>query len=202
MKKFIILLLAFFPLLTHAQIGIKAGLNFANVTKADDINSSSRTGYHAGIFLAGSFKSIIGSRTELLYSRQGYDFSTNMNTGKVNLDYILLPQFIAINITPIVQLQAGGQVAYLLNAEVDSTSSTGNSSADKIIDLVNRFDFGLGGGVEVHPVKMIVAGVRLNLSLGRLFKEPEPGEQYSFIPDLDAKNNLFQIYAGMRFGAD
>jgi len=43
-------------------------------------------------------------------------------------------------------------------------------------------------------------GVRLNLSFGKLYKEPEPGEEYSFIPDINAKNNLFQIYAGYKFG--
>jgi hypothetical protein len=201
MKNAIILFLFIIPALSHAQLGVKAGLNFANVTKADDINSSTRTGFHAGLFF-GSKKNILSSRTELLYSRQGYDFSTNTNTGNVNLDYIILPQFLAINITPLVQIQAGGQIAYLINAEVDSTSTTGNPSADKILNLVNRIDVGLGGGVEVHPIQMLVVGARINLSLGRLFKEPEPGETYSFIPDLDAKNNLFQIYAGVRFGKD
>jgi hypothetical protein len=202
MKKFIICLLVLIPFLSHAQLGVKAGLNFANVTNADDINSGTKTGYHAGVFFTGSFKNILGSRSELLFSRQGYDFSTNTNTGVVNLDYLILPQFLVINITPLVQVQAGGQIAYLLNAEVDSTSSTGNQSADKILNYVNRIDVGLGGGVEVHPVKKLVAGARINLSLGRLFKEPEPGEQYSFIPELDAKNNLFQLYAGIRFGKD
>ena len=201
MKNAIILFFFIIPAVTHAQLGFKAGLNFANVTKADDINSSTRTGYHLGLFF-GSNKNILSSRTELLYSRQGYEFSTNTNTGNVNLDYIILPQFLAINITPLVQIQAGGQIAYLLNAEVDSTSSTGNQSADKILNLVNRIDVGLGGGVEVHPIQMLAIGLRINLSLGRLFKEPEPGETYSFIPDLDAKNNLFQIYAGVRFGKD
>ena len=54
--------------------------------------------------------------------------------------------------------------------------------------------------MEVHPLKMLVGGVRVNFSLGKLFKIPEPGKEYSFIPSVDAKSNLFQIYAGLRFG--
>jgi len=199
MKKIIICILVFSPLFLFAQFGVKAGLNFANITNANEINASSRTGFHVGLFMAGSSKSIFSSRTELLYSRQGYNFSTHVN-GKVELDYLMLPQFMAINITKFVQLQVGAQIAYLLNAKVDSTASTGNPTADNILKFYKRFDYGLGGGIEVHPINALLVGVRLNLSFGQLYKEPEPGEEYSFIPDINAKNNLFQIYAGYKFG--
>lgn len=202
MKNILIVLLLIIPSLTFAQLGIKAGLNFANVTNASSINAGTRTGYHLGIFFAGSSKSILSSRTEMLYSRQGYNFSTNENTGTVDLSYLMLPQLMAINITKFVQLQVGAQISYLLNAKVDSTNNTGIPSADKVLDLFNRIDYGFAGGVEVHPVKMVVAGVRLNISLGKLYKEPAPGEQYNFIPDINMRNNLFQLYAGLKFGGD
>jgi hypothetical protein len=87
MKKIVLLmsLMTLFSLITQAQksgadsskknksskLGIKAGLNFANVTKASSINTSSQTGFHAGLFFGGGSKSILGSRTELMYSQQG-----------------------------------------------------------------------------------------------------------------------------------
>lgn len=202
MKNIFIFLLLIIPSFTFAQLGFKAGLNFANVTNASSINAGTRTGYHLGILFAGSSKSILSSRTEMLYSRQGYNFSQNENTGTVDLSYLMFPQLLAINVTKFVQLQIGAQVSYLLNAKVDSTMSTGNPSADKVINLFNRFDYGFAGGIEVHPVKMVVAGARLNISLGNLYKEPEPGEQYNFIPDINMRNNLFQLYAGLKFGGD
>lgn len=195
-----LVLLIVSPCLLSAQLGIKAGLNFANITNASSINSSTRTGYHAGVFFATPSLLILGSRTELLFSRQGYNYSTNENTGNVNLDYILLPQMLAINITPLFQVQAGGQLAYLLNAEIDSTNSTGNITIDQALDLYNRLDFAVAGGLEFRPVKMLIVGARMNISLGRLYKKSEEGQGYSFLPDIDAKNNLFQLYAGMRFG--
>lgn len=191
-----------FPCCLFAQFGIKGGLNFANVTKVSSINNSSRSGFHAGIFLAPPSKSILGSRTELLFSRQGYDYKTNTNTGNVNLDYIMMPQYMAINITKYFQIQVGAQMAYLVSAKVDSSSSGSSSTENNIMDLYNRFDYGYGGGIEVHPIKGLLVGARVNISLGNLYKTPEPGQQPSFIPKVDVKNNLFQIFAGWKFGKE
>jgi hypothetical protein len=153
-----------------------------------------------GVFLAPSSKGVIGSRTELIFSRQGYNYKTNTNTGNVNLDYILLPQFMAINITKYVQVQVGAQMAFLVNAKADSSTSGTSSSGNKIMDMYNRFDYGFGGGIEIHPVKGLLIGARMNISLGNLYKEPQPGQQPSFIPAVDVKNNVFQVFAGWRFG--
>jgi len=204
MKKLILYAMLLSPCSLVAQIGIKAGVNFANVTNASDINSGSQTGFHGGIFLAPPSKGLISSRTELLFSRQGYDYHTNTNTGNVNLDYIMLPQFMAFNITKFVQLQVGFQMAYLVSAKADSTTSSGESGAyGDIMELYNRFDYGLGGGVEVHPVSGLLVGARFNVSFGDLYKDPSSyatGEVPSFIPKVDVKNNVFQLFVGWRFG--
>ena len=105
-------------------IGIKGGLNFANITKAKDIGRSSKTGFIAGAFFSPASKKIISPRTELLFSRQGYHFKTNTSTGAVDLNYLILPQLMGINITRFVQLQIGGQMPYLLNATADSTGTS------------------------------------------------------------------------------
>lgn len=182
--------------------GIKGGMNFANVSNASSINSSNTTGFVVGLFLAPPSKSIISSRTELLFSKQGYNFKSGTNTGTVNLNYLILPQLMGINITKYVQLQIGGQMAYLLNAKADSTSpSTGNETADKMMDYYNRFDFGAAGGLEVYPIKNLLIGARLNISFGQLYKNPEDyqGTTPNFFPSVDAKNNVLQLYLGLRF---
>jgi len=203
MKKTIIFVLFFSPFFVHAQIGIKAGLNFANVSKASSINNSSRSGFHVGLFLAPASKRIISSRTELIFSRQGYNYKSGTNTGNVNLDYIMLPQYMSINITKYFSIQFGGQMAYLLNAKVDSSNGgSGSGSGNQIMDLYNRIDYGYGGGIEIHPVMGLIIGARANISLGNLYKMPEPGQQPSFIPKVDVKNNVFQIFAGWKFGGN
>src|SRR5258708_49620 len=129
-------------------LGIKAGLNFTNITSASSISNSSETGYQVGLFLDPSSSSVLGSRTELLYSHQAYNFSTGTTTGKNYLDYIMLAQLMAINITHFVQIQIGTQIGYLLSAKSDSNKvSTGNAQADKALDYYNRVDFGFSGGL-------------------------------------------------------
>jgi opacity protein-like surface antigen len=203
MKPLIPVLLAacVLPILSYSQFGVKAGVNFAKVTKASNINADNTAGFHAGVFLAPQSKGVLGFRTELIYSRQGYDFKSGTTTGSVKLDYILLPQLMQINITKYVSLQVGAQMAFLLNAKADSSKpSTGNAQADEIIDLMNRFDYGAAAGVEFHPFKGILLGARYNISFGNLYKDPSAvATRPVFFPEVDAKNNVVQVFAGYRF---
>ncbi|HZZ75360.1 MAG TPA: porin family protein [Puia sp.] len=187
--------------------GIKAGLNFTNVTSASSVSNSSETGYHVGLFLDPSSKSILGSRTELLYSHQAYNFANGNTTGTNYLDYIMLAQLMVINITHFFQIQVGTQIGYLLSAKTDSNKvSTGYAQADAALSYYNRFIFGFSGGLEVRPFMGIIAGARYNLSLTNLYKIPDVNSSSqtppSFIPstsDVNFKNNLIQVYVGYRF---
>jgi hypothetical protein len=187
-------------------LGIKVGLNFTNITSASSISNSSETGYQVGLFLDPSTKSILGSRTELVFSHQGYNYATGQTTGKVFLNYIMLAQLMSINITHFFQIQLGTQIAYLTSAKVDSNQqSTGYAPADAILDYYNRFDFGFSAGLEVRPFMGILVGARYNLSLTNLYKIPTSTSTQtppSYIPstsDINFKNNLVQVYVGYRF---
>src|SRR5207344_1288338 len=123
MKRIIFFLLFASPSCVFAQFGLKAGLNFANVTNVSSINNSSSTGFNIGVFFGTSNKKVIGSKTELVFSRQGYNYKTQTNTGKVDLDYIMLPTYLCINISKYFQIQVGMQFGYLLNAKADSSTN-------------------------------------------------------------------------------
>jgi hypothetical protein len=199
----ILMLLGVAPLLLFTQIGLKGGINFATISKNSSINSSSRFGFHVGVLFSSSSKRIINSRTELIFSQQGYNYKTAANTGNVNLNYILLPQYMSINITKYFFIQLGGQMAYLLNAKADSSAGNGNGSPyGNILNYYNKFDFGYGGGVEIHPWKALLIGARVNISLGNLYKDIDgtsPNAAPSFIPKVAIKSNLFQVFAGWQF---
>jgi Outer membrane protein beta-barrel domain len=205
MKKLLLLLVitAGAALLCPAQlrVGFKAGLNFANVTNASAINNTNRTGFMAGGFISPRIGAI-GYRSELIFSRQGYNFKTNTNTGNVNLDYILLPQLLTLNLGKLITLQAGGQVAFLLNAGVDS-SGTGGGTGTPYADLIkyfNRVDFGAAFGAELNPYKGLMLGVRYNISLGNALSGFTASPTPNFIPNVDLKNNVVQVYAGWKLG--
>jgi hypothetical protein len=186
-------------------IGIKAGLNFANVRNTGSVNTSNQTGFMGGVFFAPPTGGVIGYRSELIYSRQGYNFATQSNTGNVNLDYLIMPHLMAINITKFLQLQFGGQIAILLNAKQDSVkTSTPNPYGGNVMDMYNKFDYGFGGGVEIHPVKGLIIGARLNVSMANMYKDPASfmtggGMGQSPIPKIEAKNNVLQLSAGYIF---
>ncbi len=201
MKKSILSLLMIVPCYLFAQIGIKAGVNFAQVSNSSDINSSNKSGFHVGLFLAPASKKILSSRTELLFSRQGYDYKSGTKTGDVDLDYIQMGQLMSINITKFFSLMFGAQTAYLISAQVDSGNSTGtgNPGYDKILDLYNRVDYGYAVGVEVHPVMGLIIGARYNVSLAKVYKDVQSFQRPSFSSE-DAKNNVVQLSVGWRFG--
>jgi hypothetical protein len=193
------LLWFFLPFSAEAQIsiGAKGGLNFVNVTDPAGINASSRSGYIIGGFISPKPKKLIGFRSEIILSRQGYDYQSNTNTGTVNLDYLLLPQLITFNFTKRFEVHLGGQAAFLMNAAVDSAGSNGNGS---LFDYFNRFDYGLAGGVQVAPFKGLFLGARMNVSLQDMNKTlPLGGNNPNFIPKEFIKNNVLQLYAGWRF---
>ncbi|HEY8967634.1 MAG TPA: porin family protein [Puia sp.] len=182
-------------------IGIKAGLNFANVTNASSINSSTRAGFHVGAFFSTDPKKILGSHTELLYSRHGFNYKNDTVNGSVNLDYLMFTQMIAINITKYFQIQLGGTTSYLLNVKADSSRySTGNASADKLLSYYNRFDYGFAGGIEIHPIAGLLIGARYCLSFANLYKQSSFTGTGSFtMPSVNFKNNVVQLSVGYRF---
>ena len=201
MKGIIFCMLMCAPCVLIAQIGIKAGFNYAKVSKASDINSSSKSGYHAGFFLAPVSKQITSSRTEILFSRQGYNYKTSTNTGEVNLDYIQAGQLMSINLTRYLSLMFGAQTAYLISAKVDSSNGGNNSGnyAGNMMDLYNRLDYGYAVGVEVHPISGLIIGARYNVSLGKIYEDVQTGQRPSFTSE-DAKNNVIQLSVGWRLG--
>src|SRR2546423_6292844 len=161
-------------------LGLKAGYNFAKVTNASSVNASTRSGSHAGIFYSpgSNSKQVMGYRSELIYSKQGYDFKNGTTSGKVDLDYIIMPHLMTISISKYFQLQLGAQMAFLLNAKADSSANGGSTNPYRpVMDYYNRFDYGFAGGVEIHPVAGLLIGARLNISLADLYKQPE-GNMY------------------------
>jgi hypothetical protein len=219
----IAILLLFAPFLTLAQqdttahktkpphhmigLGLRAGLNFANVSNASDLNASSQTGYHVGVFFSPPGK-VLAPYTELVFSRQGYNAATGeINTG-VKLDYLYFQQLMAINITKYFQIQLGAYTGYLLNAKRDTSSnsnqalldSAGYGSYGSLLSYFNRFDYGVTGGIEIHPIAGLLVGARYNYSFNSLYKQDLTTQTGSASgPSFNPKNNVIQVFLGYRF---
>jgi Outer membrane protein beta-barrel domain len=191
-------IILFFNTTASSQFGIKAGYNYVNVSGPGSINTDSRSGFMIGSFFGPRTKKLFGFRSEFILSRQGYDYKTATNTGNVNLDYLLLPQLLTLNFTKKFEVHAGGQIAFLLNAGVDSTGGSNNNGS--LLSYFNRIDYGLIGGAQVSPFSGLFIGARINVSMKSITREQPVGSSTpSFIPKVDLRNNVVQLYAGWRF---
>jgi hypothetical protein len=187
------------------KIGIKAGYNFAKVTgSTPNFSPKSNNGFMVAGFFAPQSKGM-GYRTELIFSRQGFSFDESGKMQNVSQDYIYMPHLTTFTIAKKVQLQAGGQIGYLLNAK---KTSTNESSSEAVTEYMNRFDYGVAGGIEIYPFKGLLIGGRYNVSLGNIYKtsaysnsSPTPMPYpLPFNPEeIKGKNAVVQFFVGYRF---
>jgi hypothetical protein len=181
------------------KIGLKFGYNWSYLSgTAQGFSKDSKTGFMAGAFFAPPSKGL-GYRSEIVFSRQGYSFDNGGKNTDVLNDYIYLPQLTTFTIAKKIQIQAGGQIGFLLNAQ-----KTTNAKDTSIISAMNRIDYGFAGGIEVYPFKGLIIGGRYNLGLGKLYKKYEQGSTtpypLPFNPDnTNFKNGVVQLFIGYKF---
>ncbi len=179
------------------KLGIKAGYNWSYITgSSEGFKKENNNGFMMGAFYAPASKGF-GFRTEIVFSRQGYSFDNGGQNTDVQNDYIYLPQLTTYTIAKRVQLQAGAQIGYLLKAR----TSTGSKDST-ITGIMNRFDYGFAGGIEIYPFRGLLIGGRYNLGLGKLYKQYSSPSPYPlpFNPETtDFKNGLAQLFVGYRF---
>jgi hypothetical protein len=189
------------------KIGIKAGYNFTKlIGSTPEFRPNNQSGFMVSGFYATPSKGL-GYRTELVFSRQGFSFDHNGNRQAVAQDYVYMPQLTTFTIAKKVQLQAGGQIGYLLNAKADS--DVDQSKEEEIVKYMNRIDYGAAAGVEIYPFKGLILGARYNVSLGNMYKKyteettgsPTPMPlPLPFNPaDFKGKNAVVQFFLGYQF---
>jgi hypothetical protein len=187
-------------------LGVKIGVNVARVTGGpDSIKYSAKNGLMAGLFFTPRSQGVLGYRSELIFSRQGFGYKTpGGRTGTLTNDYILLPQLVTVKISRYVQLQAGGQMGILLKSDDSNPPVTGGGSgnaADNALRFFNRIDWGLAGGVEFFPSKKLFMGGRFNLGLAKLntsANNTNPSLPANYRPyNVDTKNSVMQFYLGL-----
>lgn len=162
------------------------------------------------VFLSPHTSGAIGFKHELLYSRQGFQYTDSKgHSGSVTNDYLMIPQMMTANITRFVQLQAGIFAGYLLRSK-DSNEPSDNSSSsvyDSYTSLMNRIDYGAAGGIEIHPIKGLTLNARYNMGFAKLYKKEQSNQSTANYPmiyplpfqNIDTKNAVLQFSAGYQF---
>jgi hypothetical protein len=186
------------------KIGIKAGYNIASIYgETPNFTPKSKNGFTVAGFFAPASKGM-GYRTEIVFSRQGFSFDENGHLQNISQDYIYMPHLTTFTIAKRVQLQAGGQIGYLLSAKKTSTE---NSKEDAVTQYMNRFDYGAAAGIEIYPFKGLIVGGRYNVSMGNMYKHYTESSQTTPMPlplpvnpqDFKGKNAVINFFVGYRF---
>lgn len=169
-RKGTIVIVSFFLLSLGAQaqsigIGIKGGLNFANLSGSQSLSAdyNNRTGYHFGAFALIKLGKI-GIQPEILYSKQGSKYSVNTANFDANFDYINIPIMLKLYTVAGINIQVGPQLGFAsggqATATINNVVSTQNYS-----DLIKGNDFSLAMGLGWDlPFGLSVDG-RYNLGL-------------------------------------
>lgn len=167
-------LFAAFGLTAQAQVfklGIKAGPNFANLT-GGDIQTKTRTSFHAGGAVELGISKKFAIAGELLYTSQGADVD---GVGDFNLDYVAVPVLARIYlIEEKVSVDIGPQFSFLIDEAEESFEN-------------EDYDFGVAGGVTVNITKSLFAQARYVAGLTEASK------------DAEVKNSVFQLSVGYNF---
>lgn len=205
MKKIIFTLLAFafFIVSANAQessIGIKGGVNFANLATGDDYDAAfednkTKLGFHAGLFFNLKITDFFALQPEILYSLQGVKFDLiGGDELKYNLSYINVPVLAKIYFGENFNIHAGPYAGFLVNTGVKVDGNTFDE--DALEDAYKTFDFGVSGGIEFGAASGLVIGARYNLGLADI--RDNDSEVFD-VNDSDDRitNQVIQIYAGI-----
>lgn len=157
------------------KFGLKAGLNYANLTDSE-IQTDAITGYHAGFLAEFKVLDKFALQPEILYSTQGATYKTTSADIKNELGYLALPVMMKIYFSDKFSLELGPQASFLLNerGKFNPTDS-------------NTFDFSVAAGLGLKITKSIFIQGRYGLGLTEVSK------------DAQTKNSVLQFSAGLLF---
>jgi hypothetical protein len=183
------------------KIGVKGGINLANLYVDDASDENLKVGLNAGLFFKVPFTEFFAIQPEILYSSKGskltYDNWLNgEGEYRFNLNYIEVPMLAVFNIGPHFNLHAGPYAAFLTSANTKDLNDDGTIQdiGDLKADNFNRFDYGLSGGAALE-FSNFTLGARYNYGL------KEVGKSGNLSGELtrDSKNSVASFYIGFGF---
>ena len=182
---------------TFAQLGLRAGVNFDNISKKEDVDLDKKTGFHLGavynIDLIGAFSIEPG----FYFTQKGF----KLNDDDANMNYLEVPVNVKFkmldlsalaldaHIGPFAALGLGGKwKSDLLKDDVKMFDDGEDGMGCK------RFDFGLQMGVGAVLINKIYAGVNYDMSLTKIDADLGLGKD-----NLKESNHVWMISVGLNF---
>ena len=168
MKKIVFVsLLTMIAYLTHAQVhadwGVKAGVNLANLKIENTSTPDSKVAMHLGLLAHLHFQPHWAVQPELMYSNQGAKEDIGGTEYKVKLHYINLPVLLQYMTGSGFRIQTGPQLGILASAKTKAGDNETNSS-----DAYHTFDIAWALGASYVTNSGIGIDARYNIGLANI----------------------------------
>lgn len=174
-------------------LGLKGGLNLSKFDpNAGTANVENRTGFHGGAFALVKVTKI-GIQPEVLFSRQGSNFTFNSQNYEGNFDYINVPVMIKLYLAAGLNLQAGPQFGFLTIADLKNTTNSTQSVDDAKSLFSDKSDIGLAFGAGWDLPFGLTVDARYNLGFTDVVFKPTTTSS-----PIEFKNKVIQISLGYK----
>lgn len=165
----------FISTLTMAQsigIGIKGGPNFAKLSGSQNLSNAynNRTGYHFGAYALFKFGKI-GIQPEILYSKQGSNFTISSANMEANYDYINVPLLFKLYTVAGINIQVGPQLGFASGGQLKSTFN-GVTTTTGYSQIIKNNDLSLAMGLGWDLPFGLSIDARYNLGLSNNNNNP------------------------------
>lgn len=186
------------------RIGIKGGLNFANLkmddeAKTADFKTNGKTSAHFGLFANIPLGGTLRFQPEIVYSMQGAKYTVTRPSPAVpevyeeDLHYVNIPLMLQIQTPSGFNFEAGPQFGILANAQRDKGGVN-----TEIKDQRKSVDFAVGGGLGYLTRIGLGISARYNYGLSNIFnKDDAPASESGY----NFSNNVLQAGLTYHFGA-
>jgi opacity protein-like surface antigen len=184
----------------YVKFGVKGGVNsstFSGDGFGDFDNPNSRTSFNLGLLAEIPVSDKFSIQPEVLYSGQGYDIASRNNTNDVEyqLDYINVPVLAKFYLVEGLSLEAGPQVGFLVNSEIDSNPSQDIGDVPLNEDQFNKVDLSLGLGASYKFRGGFFVNARYNYGLSDVYDD----SYSSLFKNSDVKHSVLQGGIGFLF---
>jgi hypothetical protein len=151
--------------------GIKAGANLytLKVKGQQDVSTSMRTNFHAGIFYNVPLGGIFSLQPELLFSAEGADFESSTAKTETKLNYFSIPVMIQLNTKARFFVETGPALGIMVRGRETVTTSAAESKLD-LKKQIKKTNFQWGGGLG-YKMKKVGIYARYYFGISDLAKE-------------------------------
>ena len=168
------------------DFGVKAGVNFSDVSDLDNGDTKMMTGFYAGAFAEYRINYWFGVQAEALYSTQGTKFENSPLKFELKQDYINVPILAKFYVLDNLSVDVGPQFGFLVNDEAKLKAGSWEPTFDAD---PKSFDFSVGLGLNYTLFDHLDITARYNLGLT---------DSYEGLSGTN-RNGVIQVGLGYRF---